>query len=82
MVPRWVEVGNESLSTVLEEHQRISAAHCGQFVMICVCKSMEFGCADVTVFSSVHSRKADAINTLSAVLLSRCTYSAFVLQIC
>lgn len=47
---------------------RISAAHCGQFVMICVCKSMEFGCAGVTVFSSVHSRKADAINTLSVAL--------------
>lgn len=66
-------MGNESLRSVLccglvDEHRRISAAHCEQFVMICVCKSMKFGCAGVTVFSSVHSRKADAINTLSAAL--------------
>lgn len=38
MGPRWVEVGNESHCAVLEEHQRISDAHCEQFVMICVCK--------------------------------------------
>lgn len=49
------------------EERRISDVHCGQFVMNCVCKSMKFGCAGVTVFSSVHGRKADAINTLSAM---------------